>query len=482
MAAQRADQTVAIRDDFAHLIDGKLESSEAFFDVINPSTEAVFARCPDASKEQLDRAIGAARRAFGEWKHTRYAERAAMLHELGSAIAANAEPLARLLTTEQGKPLVQAQSEIRRAAAQYDRIAEIEVPVEVIADDEKRRTELRYRPLGVVAAITPWNVPVILASGKIAQALYTGNTMVLKPSPYTPLSTLKLGELAMEIFPPGVLNILAGGNELGRWMTEHPEVDKISFTGSVATGKQVMAAAAASLKRVTLELGGNDPAIVLEDVDPKKVAPKLFAAAFVNSGQICAAVKRVYVHESLYEELSSAIAEEAKKATFGDGFDPESDYGPINNKMQFDKVMGLIEDTKRRGATILTGGDAPARAGYYVDPTVVVDIDDDARLVQEEQFGPVLPILKYSDLDDAIRRANDTRFGLSGSVWTNDLEKGEEIAARLEVGTAWVNQHQGVAPNVPFGGAKESGLGREYSIVGLKGYMEPEVIHINKRR
>jgi len=304
--------------------------------------------------------------------------------------------------------------------------------------------------------------------------------MVLKPSPYTPLSTLRLGELAAKIFPAGVLNILAGGDELGIWMTEHPDIDKISFTGSVATGKKVMASAASGLKRVTLELGGNDAAIVLEDVDPKKVAPKLFAAAFVNSGQICAAIKRVYVHESLYEELADAIAEEAKKVKFGDGLDPSSDYGPVNNKMQFEKLVDLIEDIKQSGAKILTGGDVPDRAGYYINPTVVVDVDDDARVVKEEQFGPVLPILKFSDVEEGIRRANDTRFGLSGSVWTNDLAKGEEIAARLQVGTARVNQHLGMSPDIPFGGAKESGLGREYSIVGLKGYMEPEVVHINK--
>ena len=478
--AIRLEESLEIEENFTHLIDGKLEGSESSFPVINPSTESAFAKCPDASKEQLDKAVIAARAAFNGWANRSYNERAEMLQRFGNTIVEHTESLSELLTREQGKPLVQAKSEIQRAAAQYDRITRIEICPEVIADDDSQHIELHYRPLGVVGAITPWNVPVILASGKIAQALYTGNTMVLKPSPYTPLSTLRLGELAAKIFPAGVLNILAGGDELGIWMTEHPDIDKISFTGSVATGKKVMASAASGLKRVTLELGGNDAAIVLEDVDPKKVAPKLFAAAFVNSGQICAAIKRVYVHESLYEELADAIAEEAKKVKFGDGLDPSSDYGPVNNKMQFEKLVDLIEDIKQSGAKILTGGDVPDRAGYYINPTVVVDVDDDARVVKEEQFGPVLPILKFSDVEEGIRRANDTRFGLSGSVWTNDLAKGEEIAARLQVGTARVNQHLGMSPDIPFGGAKESGLGREYSIVGLKGYMEPEVVHINK--
>ena len=478
--AIRAEESLEIEENFTHLIDGKLEGSKSSFPVTNPSTENTLAKCPDASKEQLDRAVIAARAAFNGWASHSYSERAEMLRKFGSTIVEHTESLSELLTREQGKPLVQAKSEIQRAATQYDRITRIEVCPEVIADDDSQCIELRYRPLGVVGAITPWNVPVILASGKIAQALYTGNTMVLKPSPYTPLSTLRLGELAAKIFPAGVLNILAGGDELGIWMTEHPDIDKISFTGSVATGKKVMASAASGLKRVTLELGGNDAAIVLEDVDPKKVAPKLFAAAFVNSGQICAAIKRVYVHESLYEELADAIVEEVEKVKFGDGLDPSSDYGPVNNKMQFEKLVDLIKDTKQSGAKILTGGDVPDRAGYYINPTVVVDVDDDARVVKEEQFGPVLPILKFSNLEEGIRRANDTRFGLSGSVWTNDLVKGEEIAARLQVGTARVNQHLGMSPDIPFGGAKESGLGREYSIVGLKGYMEPEIVHINK--
>jgi acyl-CoA reductase-like NAD-dependent aldehyde dehydrogenase len=321
---------------------------------------------------------------------------------------------------------------------------------------------------------------VNLALGPLVSALYTGNTVVLKPSPYTPLTTLKIGELMKDIFPAGVVNVLAGGDELGRWMTEHADIDKISFTGSVATGKKVLASAAATLKRVTLELGGNDPAIIMDDVDPKAIAKKVFFASFVNSGQVCMAIKRIYAHEKVYDALCEALVAEAKKAVVGDGLDPKTELGPIQNKMQYDKVVGILEDTKRRGAKILTGGEVPKGPGYFLPPTLVTDISEDSRLVREEQFGPIVPILKFKDLDDALARANDTRYGLSGSVWTSDVDRGAEIAAKLEVGTAWVNQHRATSAFVPFGGAKESGYGRQYSVLGLKGYMEPEVVSVAK--
>jgi acyl-CoA reductase-like NAD-dependent aldehyde dehydrogenase len=319
-----------------------------------------------------------------------------------------------------------------------------------------------------------------LALGPLVSALYTGNTVVLKPSPYTPLTTLKVGELIKDIFPAGVVNVLAGGDKLGQWMTEHKDIDKISFTGSVATGKKVLASAAGTLKRVTLELGGNDPAIIMDDVDPKAIAKKVFFAAFVNSGQVCMAIKRIYAHEKIYDALCAALVEEAEKAVVGNGLDPKTELGPIQNKMQYDKVVDIIEDTKRSGAKFLTGGTVPKGPGYFLPPTLVADVGEDSRLVREEQFGPIVPILKFSDLDDALRRANDTRYGLSGSVWTSDVDRGAAIAAKLEVGTAWVNQHRATSAFVPFGGAKESGYGRQYSALGLKSYMEPEVVSVAK--
>ncbi len=469
-----------VRSDFAHLIDGDLVASDQTLDVINPANEEVFARAPSASRAQLDQAVSAARRAFGSWSSTTYEERAALLRRLGETLRAHQESLAELLTREQGKPLSQARDEIGRAFSQSEGMTRIAIEPEVLVEDAQRRIELRYFPLGVVGIITPWNAPINLAAGPLTSALYTGNTVVLKPSPYTPLSTLKIGELARDIFPRGVVNILAGGDELGEWMTKHPGIDKISFTGSIETGKKVMASAAGNLKRITLELGGNDAAIVLEDVDVKAVAPKLFFAAFVNSGQVCMAIKRIYAHEGIHEALAEAIAAEARKVKLGDGLDPSTQMGPIQNREQYERVVGILEDTRLSGARILAGGEVPERPGYFVAPTVVTDIAEDSRLVTEEQFGPILPVLKFRDIEDALRRANDTRYGLSGSVWSSDPERAARIAARLEVGTAWVNQHRATAANVPFGGAKESGIGRQYSVLGLKGYLEPRVISVLK--
>jgi acyl-CoA reductase-like NAD-dependent aldehyde dehydrogenase len=481
MSAEPFTPAADVRTDFALLIDGELHQSGSFLEVINPATATVFARCPAAGRAELERAVAAARRAFPAWSATSFEHRAAAIKRMSAVLRANQESLAELLTREQGKPIGQSRDEIARAGAQSEGMAAIPIPVEKLLEDAERRIELRYRPLGVVGIITPWNAPINLAAGPLTAALYTGNTVVLKPSPYTPLSTLKLGEQLREVFPRGVLNVLAAGDELGQWMSEHPGIDKISFTGSVATGKKVMATAAGTLKRVTLELGGNDAAIVLDDVDPKTVAAKLFFAACVNSGQVCMAVKRIYAHERIYDALCAALAEEARKARVGDGLDPQTQYGPIQNRMQYEKLVGILEDTKHGGARILAGGELPQRPGYFIPPTIVTDIDENSRLVREEQFGPVVPVLKFTDVDEAVRRANDTRFGLAGSVWSRDPDKAAAIAARLEVGTAWVNQHRATSATVPFGGAKESGMGRQYSVLGLKENMEPQVVSVLKQ-
>ena len=462
--AVRQNISDELMTDFSHLINGKLAGSDRSFDVINPATAKVFACCPEASSEQLDQAVSAARRAFQSWREKSYEDRAILLRNLSQALKDNQDTLGELLTREQGKPFAQAQAEIGRGGGQLEGLSNIKIQEEVLVDNDQLHIELHYRPLGVVGIITPWNAPVNLALGPIASALYTGNTIILKPSPYTPLTTLKLGELMNDIFPPGVVNVLAGGDELGQWMTEHPGINMISFTGSVETGKKVMAGASTTLKRITLELGGNDPAIVLEDVDPKEVAKKLFFACTVNSGQVCMAVKRIYAHEKVYDALCDALAEEAGVAVLGSGLDPDTQLGPIQNKMQYDKLVDFLEDSKRHNANILAGGELPERTGYFFSPTVVTGLDDDARVVKEEQFGPIIPVLKFSAVEDAIRRANDTSYGLCGSVWTS----------------AWVNQHRATLPSVPFGGAKQSGMGRQYSILGLKGYMEPQVISILK--
>jgi acyl-CoA reductase-like NAD-dependent aldehyde dehydrogenase len=468
----------ALRDDFTHLIAGAAVRGSNRFEVINPATGAAFALCPAATRAELDAAVSAARHAAAAWSAQTFAERRAKISELAASLAAHKDELAELLTREQGKPIGQARDEVVRAGTQAEGMAQILIEDEILAEDAQRHIVLRYAPLGVVGIITPWNAPISLATGPMAAALYTGNTIVLKPSPYAPLVTLKYGELLGKIFPAGVVNVLGGGDELGAWMSAHPHLDKISFTGSVATGKQVMAAAAGTLKRITLELGGNDAAIVLEDADPKAIAAKLFFAATVNSGQVCMAIKRIYAHASIYEALCEALAEEARRAIVGDGLDPATQLGPIQNQRQYQRVLALIDDTRRRGARILSGGHALPGPGYFIAPTVVCDIAEDARLVREEQFGPVVPILKYTEIEDALRRANDTRYGLSGSVWGTDLERAGRIASRLEVGTAWVNQHRSLAPRVPFGGAKESGIGRHYGELGLKGNMEARVLSV----
>lgn len=472
------DAVVKQSDQYFQWINGKPERSEREFDVIDPSEGVAFASCPDASQEQLDRAVSSARHAQAAWRDAGFVERRRFLHAFADELAAQAEPLAALLTREQGKPIARALEEIQRSAGLLRALSALEVPTEVVRDDERGRVELRWRPLGVVGAITPWNVPIVLAISKIVQALYVGNTIVVKPSPYTPLTTLAMGEIANRVFPAGVLNVIAGGADCGRWMTEHPGIEKISFTGSVRTGKHVMASCASTLKRVTLELGGNDAAIVLGDVEPRAIAQQIFWAAFNNSGQVCMAIKRLYVHDSIYEEMVQALAEIAKSVVIGKGSDPSVTLGPLQNRMQYDIVMEILADARRQGARFVTGGHALDRPGNFIEPTILADVAEGVRVVDEEPFGPVLPVIRYTDLDDVIRRANATTFGLGSSVWSKDIKLAADVAGRLEAGTTWVNNHLSVEPGVPFGGIKQSGIGVEYSTLGLKAYLDVHVVKI----
>jgi acyl-CoA reductase-like NAD-dependent aldehyde dehydrogenase len=464
---------------FTHTIDGVAETSDAGFDVINPATATAFAQCPSVSRAQLDRAVAAARTAFASWSKLSAQARREHIVAFAHGLAAKIDEIGPFLTREQGKPLGQAKWEIGGAVHELEEMCKTDLPYELIRDDGKHRVELIYHSIGVVGAITPWNFPIILAAHKIAHGLYAGNTMVLKPSPYTPLATLLMGEVARTTLPRGVLNVIAGGNEVGQWMTEHEGIDRISFTGSVPTGKKVMASAAGTLKRVTLELGGNDPAIVLEDADLAAITPNLFRGAFLNAGQICMAVKRIYAPEKLYEPLVEGLSKLALSHRVGDGMDEGVEMGPLQNKMQFDKVNAILEDTKKhKGVRIEAGGHTLNRPGYFIAPTVVAAPDDDMRLVREEQFGPVVPVMKYKDLDEAVRRANDTRFGLCASVWTQDMAKGAAVAKKIEAGTVWVNHHVGSEADMPFGGFKESGVGRELGAIGLASYMEAQVIKV----
>lgn len=458
------------------LINGRLEDGDQTMDVINPATEEVFAVCPRASKRQLDEAVAAAKAAFPGWSKTPIEERKKALLAIAERIQSKAPELARILTQEQGKPLADATGEAYGAAAFFQYFASLDLPVKIIEDSEGRKVEVRRKPLGVIGAIVPWNFPLILMAFKVPSALLSGNTVVLKPAATTPLSTLKLCEYIADLLPPGVLNVIADANDLGGELTKQPDVRKISFTGSTATGKKVMAGAADSLKRVTLELGGNDAGIVLDDVDPKTAAPKIFQSAFQNSGQVCIAMKRLYVHESIYDSMCDELVSLAKAAVIGDGLQQGTQLGPLQNKMQFEKVKDLIADAARHG-TVMAGGDVPEK-GFFIRPTIVRDITDGTRLVDEEQFGPVLPVIKFSDPEDALARANASPYGLGGSIWSADLNRAHALAERMDAGTVWINKHLDLAPHIPFGGAKQSGLGAELGEEGLAEFTQLQVINI----
>jgi len=465
--------------DYRLLINGKLVDGAKTSNVINPATEEPVAACPRASEAQLNEAVAAAKAAFPAWSATPIGERKKVLNAIADAIEANATDLARLLTQEQGKPLGDATGEVYGTAAFFRYFTMLDLPVKIIEDSEGKKVEAHRRPLGVIGAIVPWNFPMILMAFKLPPALLAGNTVVLKPAPTTPLTSLKLGELIKDIVPAGVVNIVADENDLGATLTAHPDVRKISFTGSTATGQKVMAGAAGLLKRITLELGGNDAGIVLGDVNPKEAAPKLFQSAFQNSGQVCIAMKRLYVHESIYDEMCNELAELANNAVIGDGLKQGTQLGPLQNKMQFDKVKELIEDARKTG-NIIAGGDTPEEKGYFIRPTIVRDITDGARLVDEEQFGPVLPVIKYSDADDAVARANASPYGLGGSIWSNDADKAYDLATKMESGSVWINKHADLAPNIPFGGARFSGLGTELGEEGLAEFTQLKIINMAK--
>ena len=465
--------------DFRLLINGRLVEGADTLDVINPATGRVLAAAPRADLAQLGEAVAAAKAAFPTWSATPLRQRGDLLINLAEALKAEQGDFARLLTEEQGKPLLQALDEIAFSAAVIRYFAALDLPPELLKEDATRKVVRLHKPLGVVAAIMPWNVPVILLAMKVAPALLAGNTVVAKPAPTTPLTTLKFGELCARILPAGVVNIIVDQNDLGSALTDHPDVAKVAFTGSTATGKKVMASAAGTLKRLTLELGGNDAAIVLEDVDPKKVAPELYAAAMFNAGQACVAIKRLYVHDSIYDAVCDELGRLARETVVGDGLERGTQMGPIQNQAQFEKVKGFLEDAQRSGK-VVAGGGVLEREGYFVQPTIVRDVSDNARLVREEQFGPVLPVLRYSDIDEAIGRANDTEFGLGGSVWSTDVDRAFAVAARINAGTVWVNKHLDLGPDIPYAGAKQSGIGVEMSREGLEEFTQATIINVAK--
>jgi acyl-CoA reductase-like NAD-dependent aldehyde dehydrogenase len=467
--------------EYTMTIGGAAVAGREAFDVLNPATNAVHARAPECSRDELEAAMSAAEAAFPAWRADEAARREALLAAAKTVKEAAGE-LGAEITAEQGKPLREAGYEAMAGESWLGYYANLELPRQVIQDDKRAYVEVVTRPLGVVAAITPWNFPVSSACMKIAPALAAGNTVVLKPSPFTPLATLRLGELLCSVFPPGVLNVVSGGDALGAQMTEHPTVRKITFTGSVATGKRVAAAAAPDLKRITLELGGNDPAIVLDDADVDSVADAIFWSSFANSGQICSAIKRVYVPRSLHAALVDALADRARTVVVGNGAEKGAQLGPITTRPQFERVRELVEDAVAAGGRVAAGGAPREGPGNFFQPTVLTDVEDGVRIVDEEQFGPVLPVVPYRDLEDAVERANRTHFGLDGSVWSADPDRAAEVASRLDCGTAWINTHLMQGPAQPFGGVKWSGIGVENGPWGLAGFYSLQTRYRARRR
>ena len=457
-------------------VDGQDLSTSDTFGVVNPATGEVFAQAPSVGVDQLGQVFGAAQRAYESWKGDEAARRAAM-RATADRLESAADELAPILTAEQGKPLPQARDEITRSAMWLRYFADLEVPREIVRDDAEAYQEVVRRPLGVVTAITPWNFPIMLAMWKIAPALRAGNTVVVKPSPYTPLTTLAIGRLLRDVLPAGVLNVISGPEPLGAAAVAHHIPRKVSFTGSTAVGRKVGVAAAADLKRVTLELGGNDPAIVLDDADLDVVAPSLFWSAFINSGQMCLAAKRIYVHRSIHAELVEAMAALASAVVVDDGMAPGAQLGPLNNLPQYERVQGLVDDAIGNGAKAAFGGRPLDRDGYFYQPTVLYNVSDGIRVVDEEQFGPVMPIIAFDDETDAVRRANRSDYGLTASVWSAQPERAYALAARVDGGQVTVNTHGGgVLPTLPFGGHKSSGVGVENGLWGLHSFTDIQVI------
>ncbi|EQB01053.1 hypothetical protein L485_11355 [Sphingobium baderi LL03] len=462
------------------LLSGKLMEGADTVDVENPSTNTLLAKAPQASHAQLDNAIAAATRV-SDWKQDD-ALRRATLRAMSEIMSANRDSLALTLSLEIGLPFKVAQDEISASATFLLYRAETEAPLDVLHDDARQRVEVVRKPIGVVGAIIPWNAPMLIACEKIATAFAVGNTVVMKPSPLAPLTLLQFGELVSDAVPPGVLSILPGGAELGAALVAHPQVGMISFTGSIRAGQAIMVNAAPGLKRLSLELGGNDAAIVLPDADIDSVAPRLFMGAFYRSGQVCAAIKRLYVHRDIAASLIEALRNVAETAVLGDPFDPAVTFGPLSNRQQFEIVKGLVDTAVSQGGSVATGGSPLNRPGNFFPPTLVTDVDESNPLVQQEQFGPALPILSYDSIDDAVDRANSTQFGLGGSVWTSDVDAGTAVVRRIQSGSVWVNRHGLVLPDTPFGGMKLSGLGRANGNVGFDSYAELQTVSVAKPR
>ena len=450
------------------------------FEVINPSTGEVLGTCPNSTEAQLESTVLAANVAFKSWSQTSDEVRVNALNKMANLIAENAEELAKLLTQEQGKPLkgLGSEFEVGAVIGWLRATAAMTVDTKILEDSDELKAVLLRKPVGVVASITPWNWPLMIAIWHLAPAIRVGCTVVIKPANNTPLSTLLMVDILNKALPNDVLSVITG--HVGHMLPSHKDIHKVVFTGSTPVGKVVMKNAADTLKRLTLELGGNDAGIVLPDVDVKAIAEGLFWGAFINNGQTCAALKRLYVHEDVYDDVCEALAEVVANMPMGDGLNQNNIFGPIQNQAQFNLVAELVEDARKRGAKIICGGEAMPSKGYFYPLTLVANAVEGMRLVDEEQFGPALPIIKYRDVEDALAQANRSDMGLGGSVWSKDIELAKSIAARIESGSVWINGHGQLSPNVPFGGIKSSGIGVEFGQEGLYEYTTTQSMHIPK--
>lgn len=448
--------------------------------ILNPATGEPVGEAPVHTLEYLEEAVAAAVAAQPAWAAAGHDARSAALLKAADAVERSAEELAQLLSREQGKPLngPNARFEVGACVAWLRATATTELKPEVVVDDGETYAELHYKPIGVVGAIGPWNWPMMITIWQIAPALRMGNSVVVKPSKMTPLSVLALVKVLNEELPEGVLNIISGDREVGARLAEHPAVGKVMFTGSTAAGRAIIKSSADTVKRLTLELGGNDAGIVLPDADPKAIAEGLFWGAFLNTGQTCAALKRLYVHDDIYDAVCEELTAVAAAMPMGNGLDENNVLGPLQNKAQYDVVANLVEAARDGGARILLGGNPDTdQPGFFYPTTLVADIDNGNPLVAEEQFGPALPIIRYSTIDEAVEKANALDVGLGASVWSPNLAAAREVAARIEAGTVWINRHGAVDPRIPFGGAKQSGYGLEFGVEGLKALGVPQVIN-----
>lgn len=457
------------------------------YPVFNPASGEVVDTAPRGDERDVESAVGAAEHAFPKWWATPAAKRGEMVAAGARKILEHEDELARLLTSEQGKPLREARLEIRRLVHTLEHYAGLSKNLRggyVPNLDERKYGLILKRPIGVVAAIVPWNFPVSLMGNKIAPALVAGNTVIVKPASTTPLTAIRCVQLVNEAgAPPGVLNIVTGpGSTVGEAILEHPKIRKIGFTGATATGRHVMKVAAETIKRVTLELGGSDPLIVCDDANVEEAVSATSVGRFFNCGQACLAVKRVFVFDQVADEFVEKLTAKVQRLRIGDGMEKGVLLGPLHTNTQREEVEAQIEEARARGAKIVIGGTRPRGDGFergnYLLPTLLTEVDPNSRVLREEVFGPALPIVRVKDLDEAIARANDSIYGLGSSIWTSDLNKATRAAEQLEAGYTWINSAQIIYDELPFGGFKQSGLGKEHGIEALDHYMESKAVVI----